>query len=183
MKKFFVSIVIAVSFALAASVAASAQELSDVSSIVPGRLTYASGHLYSNGIKLMDSEIENMLPGSSLKSYLSGRKMYTAGEVLIIVGSVVEGAGIAMALAGSLELVKSFTNDQPYRLRHGAMVVTGEAAMFVGFGCLGAGIPLYCVGKHRIKKVGEEYNVSKGYPDVALKVGSTGNGFGLSLNF
>ena len=183
MKKFFVSIVIAVSFALAAPVTASAQVLSDVSSIVPGRLTYASGHLYSNGIKLMDSEIENMLPGSSLKSYLSGRKMYTAGEVLIIVGSVVEGAGIAMALAGSLELVKSFTNDQPYRLRHGAMVVTGEAAMFVGIGCLGAGIPLYCVGKHRIKKTGSEYNVSKGYPDIALNVGSTGNGFGLSLNF
>ena len=183
MKKFFVSIVIAVSFALAAPVTASAQELSDVSSIVPGRLTYASGHLYSNGIKLMDSEIENMLPGSSLKSYLSGRKLYTAGEVLIIVGSVVEGAGIAMAVAGSLELVKSFANDEPNRLSHGAMVVTGEAAMFVGIGCLGAGIPLYCVGKHRIKKVGEEYNVSKGYPDVALKVGSTGNGFGLSLNF
>ena len=63
------------------------------------------------------------------------------------------------------------------------MVVTGEAAMFVGIGCLGAGIPLYCVGKHRIKKTGSEYNVSKGYPDIALNVGSTGNGFGLSLNF
>ena len=82
-----------------------------------------------------------------------------------------------------VELVKSFANDEPNRLSHGAMVVTGEAAMFVGIGCLGAGIPLYCVGKHRIKKTGSEYNVSKGYPDVALKVGSTGNGFGLSLNF
>ncbi|MGN0188278.1 MAG: hypothetical protein ACI395_02060 [Candidatus Cryptobacteroides sp.] len=191
MKKIITLVLVAVAAAIG-STCAYAQENShpgntsageNLAASVPGHLTYSSGSLYSNGIKLSNSELSTMLSKESYQNYLGAKKMHTAGEVLVIVGSIIEGAGIGFASAGAFKIAESAYNGEDYRLRHAACLTVGAAGMVVGAACLGAGIPLFCVGKHRIKVAGSEYNLAHGYPEISLNLGSTRNGFGISFNF
>ena len=153
-------------------------------SLVPGGLTYSSGDLFNNGVKLTDGQLMQMLSPECYSSFSTGRKMRNAGKALIIVGSCLEGMGIVFTAVGATGMIDNAISDYTtYDPTYYTFYAVGVTSIVTGLGCLGAGIPLFCVGKHKIKKAGSSYNLANGYPEIALNLGSTRNGFGLYLNF
>lgn len=136
----------------------------------PDRLLYRKGRVYLGGHELRDYEMSQLLPRDLYRSIEAGKGMYKHGRNLIIAGTVIEASAIALFITGIV-------------LYEPLPLTIGYATFAVGLPCLGAGIPIFCVGKHRIRNAASEFNVLNGYREFALNIGNTGNGFGIYVNF
>lgn len=128
------------------------------------------GKVYYGGRELQNYEMSNLLPRDLCRSINGGKTMYRHGKNLIIAGSVLEASAIALFITGIVIY-------EPLPLTFGYLTAMS------GIPCLGAGIPIFCVGKHRIRNAVTSYNASNGYSEFALNIGSTRNGIGLHLDF
>ncbi len=136
----------------------------------PEKLMYSRGKVYLNNQELRNYEMSTLLTRNVCMSIYGGKKMYKHGRNLIIAGSLLEFSALVLFLNGIID-------DSPLPL------ALARVTSLSGIPCLGAGIPIYCVGKHRIRNAVASYNESNGYGEFALNIGSTRNGIGLHLNF
>jgi hypothetical protein len=119
--------------------------------------------------------------------FVKAKRLQKAGKVLWITGAIVTGAGISITgVSYIMTAISAYSPDiQCYFKRS---LYTGLLIVAAG-GCLiGAGMPLYIVGKNRIKKIKRDYirtymNEQAYIPNPSLDFGLTGNGVGLVFNF
>ena len=146
-----------------------------------------------DGQVLSDSELlelMKMTEGEDVyyDTIVGARKQYNAGRKLIIGGSIGAGVGATFTLAGFALMASSAGKASEHSHAaedlgfSGAYLASfGLVALGLGGAVLSAGIPLHSIGKCRLNWVQDVY--PWGYEDIALQIGATDHGFGLSLRF
>lgn len=138
--------------------------------IIPGQEIEKSsrGKYYYGNIELDESLYKDFLKLSCPDAY----KSYTSGEGMMWGGSICIGAGIGFGIA--------------------AIFAKSETALIVDASLMGAtflaGIPLICVGPHKMNKSLSIFNenctrMQSSLPPLRLSLTANSNGFGLRLNF
>ncbi len=148
-------------------------------SSLEGVLTSYKGNLMMNGRVLTPAEMSVLFPTNVYASATGGQRMRRAGKGMMIGGGVATGVGFVAYLAGLAVLSNSMDNGGYAGF---ALAYCGLADVVVGSGVLAGGIALYCVGNGRIRRAVNAYNSSRSQ-NYSLNLGTTANGFGLSLNF
>ena len=146
-----------------------------------GPLEYRRGHYYDRRGRLYAEQMRDYL-GVSLygSEYLKANSQYqwglwlTVGGSAILVSSIISGAMMASYNrdVGSMNMPGGMEDGGHVSL--GALYAAGGIA---GAACLGVGIPLWVKGNRRLNAIADDYNRR------SLKVGATGSGVGMSLNF
>ena len=156
-----------------------------------GPLEYRWGHYYDRRGRLYAEQLQDYL-GVSLygSDYRKARSQYqsglwlTIGGATLLVSSIISSAMLSDYNRGvaSMNMPSSMRSNEHSSV--GALYVAGGIA---GAACLGAGIPLWIKGNRKLNAIADDYNQrygrnAYGYKS-SLRVGSTGNGIGLALNF
>lgn len=123
--------------------------------------------------------------------YLRYRRVYNAGIGLTVAGSVITAAGFGLTMVGGLAAFVTMPfvaigggTDMPDELLVFPRI--GTYAMISGVAFLGAGVPLICVYKKRIRTLVSDYNsMASASPasTVELSFGSQPSGIGFALRF
>lgn len=136
--------------------------------------------MFLDGTPLTYGEMAEFMPANLYELGFEGLKMRDQGKKLIISGSIVTWAGIALYIAGRTLRVqyhpeKSFISVVTYG--------GGVVCMAAGISCLSAGVPLFSIGKSRAMEAAASYNARADANKLTLNVGAANNGVGLYLNF
>lgn len=160
-----------------------------------GPLEYRWGHYYDRRGRLYAEQLQDYL-GVSLygSDYRKARNQYQSGLWLTIGGATLLVSSIISSIisgdmlsdynlgVASMNIPSSMRDYGHFDL--GALDVAGGIA---GAACIGAGIPLWIKGNRKLNAIADDYNQRYGrnaYGDKSsLRVGATGNGIGLALNF
>lgn len=170
-----------------------------------GLITRKGTKIFAEGRKLTKGEIAatlSMVQDDSGAGYdvrwTKARRGYNAGIALTSIGSVFCFTGGIAFSCGMMVLVASGMtfplyavsgdNDGLDEVMQNASLVmaAGGIAALAGTAFLGAGIPLLCVNKARMKRIVRDYNgLYSGNQASALTLnfGPTASGVGLALNF
>lgn len=156
-----------------------------------GPLEYRWGHYYDRRGRLYAEQLKDYL-GVSLygSDYRKARSQYQSGFFLtisgaaLVISSLTCGAMLSDYNRGvaAMNMPSSMRDDDHSSI--GALYVAGGIA---GAACLGAGIPLWIKGNRKLNAIADDYNQRYGRNaygfQSSLRVGATGNGIGLALNF
>ena len=156
-----------------------------------GPLEYRWGHYYDRRGRLYAEQLKDYL-GVSLygSDYRKARSQYQSGFFLTISGAalVISSLTCGAMLSDYNRGVEAM--NMPSSMRgndHSSMGALYVAGGIAGAACLGAGIPLWIKGNRKLNAIADDYNQrygrnAYGYKS-SLRVGATGNGIGLALNF
>lgn len=156
-----------------------------------GPLEYRWGHYYDRRGRLYAEQLKDYL-GVSLygSDYRKARSQYQSGFILTISGAalVISSLTCGAMLSDYNRGVAAMNMPSSMRGKDhssiGALYVAGGIA---GAACLGAGIPLWIKGNRKLNAIADDYNQRYGRNaygfQSSLRVGATGNGIGLALNF
>jgi len=137
--------------------------------IADGEMYRKGTNLAIDGVKITSEQALGLFGQTDLYvTYTGAHKQLKAGTALITVGSIAYVTGITFNVLAWTGL------DQTSQ-------IIGLSCAAAGTFMLGAGIPLYCIGKGRMNWLADEYN--SGAPKVAINVGPQRHGMGVSLNF
>ncbi|MBQ7811536.1 MAG: hypothetical protein IJ394_03145 [Bacteroidales bacterium] len=165
MKKLFLSFLMCL---MAGSFTATAQ-------VADNGVEYRLGHYRVGGEKLTDVQVAGMLSSDAYSDYLSGRRLYKSGVIVMSVGAGIVGASALLFGSMFLPAGSDSATDTPGMPLGTAIVSLGGA--ITGGVVMAAGVPLLCVGDRRLKDaVG---NVRS--PQLTL--GPTAHGVGFNFTF
>ena len=175
------------------SISVLAQYAVDTTSLSEPRLLKSKGcRIYVGEEKLNKNEAAayfSDLGGKDRSAdYLSYRKAYNTGVGLTIAGSVVAGAGFGLTLVGGVAALVTMpfvaiggNTDLPDELS--TLINIGGYSMLSGVAFLGAGIPLLCVYKKRIRNFVNDYNAQFSESEAHLSFGCQSSGIGFAYQF
>ncbi|MCQ2146952.1 MAG: hypothetical protein MJZ16_05480 [Bacteroidales bacterium] len=180
MKRIIITIIIAAVAAFAASAQAPTLERS-------GRF------LSSNGVRLSDQEVRNIIsPSVYSETYEGARKQMNAGRKLRTYGLIGFGVGLPAFILGGMNAgYVEYYNDYGEPVER---ELEGSALAWIGFGgglllmtagltAVEVSIPLTVIGKKRLDWVAEDYNYAAHGSSAKLDLGAQEHGFGLALKF
>ncbi len=172
---------------------------------VDGTLVSRGARVFAEGRKLTKGEIDatlSMFSGDdgigydvrwtrARRGYNAGIALTSIGSAVVLSGGIACGCGLLLFVAAGMtsplymfadgyENLDSTLQQASYMMAGGLIVALGGVAM------LGAGIPLICVNKSRMKRIVNGYNMQyheRPLEPVTMNFGPTRNGIGLSLNF
>lgn len=156
-------------------------------SALEGIVTMSRGQMIMGGRALSNEEMAVLFPENAYRSAVGGGRMRRAGKGMIIGGSILTGVGIiacaASAVGTTVNSVGRYGDGAYYGYDASMLaLVSGTFCTATGTSLLAGGIALYCVGQGRMRRAAAAYNRTL-RPGYALNLGSTGNDFGLYLNF
>ncbi len=156
------------------------------------------GKWCQNGEKLNSEQIAALLVPyhydnniSYSDFYIKARKQRNTGIILTTVGSIASVTGAFVFLYGTVATITGGTvgaiTGEKNNLGKSELII-GTVTTIAGVGMLGAGIPILCKGKKKIKTVINDYNTQltriSYVPEPTLTFGPCQNGgLGLSLKF
>lgn len=142
-----------------------------------GELSYmAWGNIASDGQKLTDDDLRDVLDAKLYTDYTEARRKYVSGKTLCCIGiplAVVSITGIAAGLS-----TKSDFGAGLGAMYWGSIGFTGSLVL------LGIGAPKYFIGRNKIKSVVENYNHQNGFSyEPSMSFGAQQYGIGVAFNF
>ena len=143
-----------------------------------GPMVLKNGKLILNGEMLNSPEAIAGAIGEDVyrNTWKPASSMRKGGIALISVGSAVAAWGLSGYITAlCVEWPEAEVDPQRYKKFNTAYTIT-KVGCGVGVACLGAGIPLFCVGNGRLKRVTEGYN-------QGLTVSTAPGGLGLTYRF
>ena len=143
-----------------------------------GPMVFKGGTLIFNGEKLKTREAVIGAIGEDIytQTWKSASTMRKTGITLMSVGSGLAAWGLAGYItAQCVEWPEQELEPERWNKFNTAYTVT-KCVIVAGLGCLGAGIPLFCIGNGRMKWVRDNYN-------QGLTVSTAPGGLGLSYRF
>ena len=170
MKRFF----LVVAMVCAGILAANAQMISGAE----GPMVLKNGKLILNGKMLNSPDAIARAIGADVyqNTWKPASSMRKSGIALMSVGSAVAAwslSGYITALC--VEWPEEELEPERYKKFNTAFTIT-KVGCAVGIACLGAGVPLFCVGNGRLKRVKDGYN-------QGLTVSTASGGLGLTYRF
>ncbi|SFI28306.1 hypothetical protein [Halpernia frigidisoli] len=143
------------------------------------QVTIESNHLVKDGKSYKLSQYEDVLQSDAAKSYVKkARTNNTVGQIFAGVGGASLGFGLARALSGGKTTITINGTQQIIKQNK----TNAYAAMGVGAGLIGIGVPFILAANKNLKKgiAAENGEVAK---TAYFKIEAAGNGFALSYNF
>ena len=164
------------------------QKQSVISRVDYGKMEYNRGDLIIDGHKLTDNDVLEIFGDLATESYLSACSQRRRGNLLIALGWVEFGGGIAL-----LAISKAFD----YSIDFLAAYYTGLSALSLGLVEVPVGYILKGISNGRLSNMADKYNNTHGYCDnFSIKITPTivyastetstlncGFGAGLSIKF
>ena len=148
-----------------------------------GELSYmAWGNIASDGQKLTDDDLRDVLDAKLYTDYTAARRKYVSGKTLCCIGiplAVVSTIGI-IAGSSAAKSAESMSNlgNRVGALYWGGIGLTGSLVL------LGIGAPKFFIGRNKIKRVVENYNHQNGFSyEPSMSFGAQQYGIGVAFNF
>lgn len=137
-----------------------------------------------NGTSITSGQYEDFLRKycfPAYEKYKKGNERFVFGTVTTILGELLFMTGVACLVSYN----SSVRYDNPSYDSDTGMWAYGTAATIVGGVCLVTGIPFWVTGAVGRKRSADVYNKECGGNDTAFeyRIGYTGKGLGLALNF
>lgn len=155
-------------------VAANAQKISGAE----GPMVLKNGKLVLNGETLNNPNAIARAIGEDVykNTWKPASSMRKSGIALMSVGSAVAAWSLSGYITAiCIEWPEEELDPERYKKFNTAYTIT-KVGCGVGIACLGAGIPLFCVGNGRLKQVKDGYN-------QGLTVSTASGGLGLTYRF
>jgi len=157
----------------------------------PSSLNFKKGKLADNNGKVLSEEQVIAAIGQNIyeETYVGARKQIKTGKTLVKVGIPVAVAGIVITGIGSSKLDGTSISDAladtaTDEQKQAALIsIGGSLISSIGGVCIDAGIPLWVIGKKRLKWIAEDYNAKNVSYVPSVKVGTAAHGYGLTVTF
>ena len=154
-------------------------------------LSREGNKFYCDGEKMSRRDVQAYLKFNAeqdiYKQFRSGRQMYQAGWGLMGVGFSIEAAIISYTAWCWYDWAKSYDpNDPTMDMGPGVMLFFGAATILPTFVLFQVpAIPLICVGKSKMRKSFDAYNISSPQTSFQpeLRLQTNNNGVGLVCSF
>ena len=120
-----------------------------------------------------------------VKRRRAGNGLVIAGSGLVGVGAAAEVVALGYVVVGALVAAFSFGQADMDEVMKpaGYFAAGGLAAIAVGGGALGAGIPIRVKADKGMKSICDQYNNTDRRIDKTIILGTTNSGVGISFNF